>query len=207
MDLPKDTKENLPSGSVLTENSTGFHNGFYYSFWSDTPGAVTMTLEEAGCYSSQWSGVNNWVGGKGWNPGATRVVSYEADFQPDGNSYLALYGWTRDPLIEYYVVDAWGSWRPPDGTAAGFLESDGGEYDIYTTIRENQPSIEGIRTFTQFWSVRRSKQTSGIITIKNHFDAWASFGMKLGTHDYQLMATEGYQSKGRSRIIVREVSL
>ncbi len=196
----------MSKGTLLKYSTQGNKDGYFHSFWTDTHGKVTMTLEGDGVYSCEWNGVNNWVGGTGWKPGATRVVAYESDYKPEGNSYLALYGWTRNPLIEYYVVEAWGSWRPPGGSPVGMVESDGGVYDIYTTQRVNQPSIEGTRTFTQFWSVRRSKQTSGIITIKNHFDAWEAFGMKLGRHDYQIMATEGYQSAGRARVSVREVT-
>ena len=56
-----------------TPSSTGTNNGFYYSFWTDGGGQVTYTNGAAGSYSVQWSGNNgNWVGGKGWNPGARR---------------------------------------------------------------------------------------------------------------------------------------
>ena len=56
-----------------TPNSTGNNNGFYYSFWSDGQGQVTYTNGAAGQYSVQWSGNRgNFVGGKGWNPGAAR---------------------------------------------------------------------------------------------------------------------------------------
>ena len=55
-----------------TPSSTGTHNGFYYSFWTDGLADVTYTNEAAGKYSVTWSGDGNWVGGKGWGTGSAR---------------------------------------------------------------------------------------------------------------------------------------
>jgi endo-1,4-beta-xylanase len=35
-----------------------------------------------------------------------------------------------------------------------------------------------------------------------HFRAWEQSGLKLGTHDYQIVATEGYFSSGSATITV-----
>lgn len=134
-----------------------------------------------------------------------RVVTWTGEFNPQGNGYLCLYGWTRNPLIEYYVVEAFGTYNPGDGLDyQGSFESDGSTYDFYTGERINQPSIDGDTTFTQFFSIRRDQRTSGTVNFGNHVQAWANAGMNLGSdHYYQILATEGYQSSGSSRIYIQ----
>lgn len=195
------------TAQTICSSQTGTDDGYFYTHWTDGGGSACMTLGSDGNYSYSWSNTGNFVGGKGWSTGSSsRIIGYNAGvYSPSGNSYLCLYGWTTDPLVEYYVVDSWGSWRPPGATAQGTVTTDGGTYDLYRTQRVNQPSIIGTATFYQYWSVRRSKRSTGsnnTITFQNHVNAWANQGWNLGNHNYQVMATEGYQSSGSSNVTV-----
>ncbi|KAJ4413932.1 hypothetical protein N0V82_008237 [Gnomoniopsis sp. IMI 355080] len=189
-----------------TATGQGTSNGFFYSNWNDGSGSVTYNNGAAGQYSVSWQNAGNLVVGKGWATGTEEPITYTGTWDNgDVNSYLSLYGWTKSPLVEYYIVENFGSYNPSSASDAkkmGTVESDGSTYDIYETQRVNQPSISGTATFNQYWSIRQDKRVGGTITTKNHFDAWAKAGMTLGTHDYQIVAVEGYQSSGSADITV-----
>ncbi len=199
-----------PEEQVCT-NRTGSHNGFFFTFWK-SGGDACMILGEQGHYAAQYrlAAGENLVVGKGWRIGSvTRKVGYRVTrFEAGSNSYLALYGWSKDPLVETYVVESWGSGFTPPGDAAqalGTVHSDGGTYTIYRTERVQQPSIQGTATFFQYWSVRTAKRPMGgasTITFANHVAAWRALGLKLGTMDYQVLATEGFGSSGASDVTV-----
>jgi len=105
---------------VITENELGALDGYDYELRKDM-GTTEMTLNGGGTYSCQWEEINNalfrigrkYDCTKSWEDIGDIQVNYGADYYPVGNSYLCIYGWTREPLVEYYIVQSWGNWRPP----------------------------------------------------------------------------------------------
>lgn len=185
---------------AINTNKVGSQGGYTYEYWKDE-GTGKMTLGPKGEFSVTWSNIGNLLARKGLRPGSkNQIVTYAATYQPAGNSYLGVYGWLTNPLVEYYIVDSWGSWRPPGGTSVGVINSDDGTYDLYQTQRINQPSIQGLATFYQYWSVRTSKRTSGTVTVANHLRAWKSKGWVVGEMHEVSLSVEGYQSSGTASV-------
>ncbi|RSM06710.1 hypothetical protein CEP52_005554 [Fusarium oligoseptatum] len=191
----------LKSTRAATPSSTATQEKSYHYWWTDSGRDVNFTSFDGGSYSIEWSEGANFIGGKGWNPGGPKKVKYSGTYSPNGNSYLALYGWTTNPLVEYYVVESFGNNDPSsDKEKKGEVTSDNGTYDIYISSRKNVSSLE--QTVKQYWSIRRERHINGTITTGNHFDAWARAGLELGSFEYMIMATEGHLSSGSASITV-----
>lgn len=200
MDTDTDIDTDWEAEQTVCDNEIGSQGGYTYEYWKDQ-GNGCMNLGPGGAFSIEWKNINNLLARKGVRPGSmNQIITYGADYQPNGNSYLCSYGWTTGPLVEYYIVDSWGSWRPPGGSPIGTVSSDGGKYDIYRTERVNQPSIQGTATFSQYWSVRKEQRESGTITVANHFYAWENAGMNMGNLYEVSMCVEGYRSSGAANV-------
>jgi len=168
-----------------------------YSTDYTTGGTVNYSPGSAGSYSVSFSSASDFVVGKGWNPGSASSIKFSGSFSAtSGTALLSVYGWTTNPLVEYYIVEDYTS--APVGTLKGTVSSDGGTYNIYESTRTNEPSIQGTSTFLQIKSVRTSTRSSGTVTTANHFAAWKNAGLTLGTYNLQVLATEGYNKASGS---------
>ncbi|KAK6441722.1 hypothetical protein LTR95_002055 [Oleoguttula sp. CCFEE 5521] len=177
--------------------------------WTNDYADVNFTTGANGVFNVKWNNPpgGNGVHGRGYNrPSNDIVVNYTGTFQTTGAAYLALYGWTRNPLVEYYVIEAMGNHNPSDNVSAtqyGCLQSDGGTYEVWEKKRTNAASIDGDHTnFEQYWSVRTTMHTGGQITLANHIAAWKAAGLLLGTQQYLDIAIESQQGAGSAVITV-----
>ena len=165
--------------------------------------------EGAGTYSGSWSNPGDFVIGLGWSTGTSnRAISFNGNYQSNQGSYYAVYGWLNNPLTEYYVVENY-SYDPctVSGTqVVGSVYSDGSSYKICKHTQYNQPSIQGTKTFGQYFSVRASKRNSGTVTLGNHFNAWKQYGFANGAanpdFNYQVFATEAFAGQGSVNVQV-----
>ena len=204
------------AATTISECEIGTQDGYDYELWKDS-GTTSMVLKDAGSFSCEWSDINNALFRKGkkfkegeqkpYDEMGTITIDYGCDYNPDGNSYLCVYGWSLDPLIEYYIVDSWGSWRPVQGKLKGTIEADGGTYEVYEAERVEQPSIQGTTTFKQYWSVRTEKKTAGTISVSEHFKAWEKLGLHLGSLYEVSLNVEGWQSSGSADVYKNVLSI
>ncbi|KAI1817295.1 concanavalin A-like lectin/glucanase domain-containing protein [Poronia punctata] len=200
----------LPWGQVEARQwGGGGGNGInsVQRWWNDFAD-VDFDIGDDGQFSVEWDDgfAGNFVVGRGYSPGRDMLVNYTAEFETDGAAYLALYGWTTNPLVEYYVIEAMGNHNPSDNrssTQYGCLESDDGIYEVWQKERINAPSIGGEHTdFQQYWSIRTTMRHGGTINTGNHFRAWEAAGLELGSHVYMDIVVEGQRGSGSADVTV-----
>jgi len=187
----------LTGGTQRTSaNAQGTAAGFSWSIWSNGT-AGTITTYSAPAFSASWNNSGDFLARLGleWgNSGKTfdQFGTISAQFAETktgtagGFSYVAIYGWSNNPCIEYYIIDD--SFNrmpvnPGNTTNKGTATIDGGTYTLYTrpTTGTGGSRCAGVNSWTQFYSVRQTARQCGQISITEHFKAWAAAGMTLGT--------------------------
>lgn len=185
----KETRTQGQNNSSVTGNvgSTPYH----YEIWYQG-GNNVMTYYDNGTYKASWSGTNDFLARVGFKYNEDKTYEQlgpiDAYFKwnkqgsAGGYNYIGVYGWTVNPLVEYYIVDDW--FNKPGanllGQKKGEFEVDGDVYEIWLNRRYNAPSIKGNSDFPQYFSVRKSNRSCGHIDVTAHFKKWEELGLKMG---------------------------
>jgi endo-1,4-beta-xylanase len=177
---------------------TGTNGGFFWSLYQEGGSANITFPNGGGNFQITYSGVNDVVGGKGWATGASRNIGYNVGSLSGSYNFVGIYGWTTNPLIEYYVAE---KGNVSGGTSFGSVSSDGHSYSCTKFQRVNAPSIIGTATFWQYkdnWGGAPTGQNR-VVTMANHINNWRSRGGQgFGSHNYQILALEAFSNKSGS---------
>jgi len=179
---------------TITTNLIQNINGWDVETWADSRGGQVLNMElyTDGTFDGRWTNSYNTLVRTGKKFSSSQTISglgsaadqislrYDVSnfSSTNGATYMCVYGWTRNQMTEWYIVDDWRHWHPPTNNSNGYrnlgtVTSDGGTYDIIVAVRDQQPSIDGTRTFLQIFSIRRTTRTSGTINVSAHFNRWA----------------------------------
>ena len=197
IDACKDQMGHEGSGKVDNgrdnQSATGKvgNSPYHYEIWYQG-GNNSMTSYDNGTFTAKWSGTNDFLARVGFKYNEDKshedlgpidaYFNWKKSGNAGGYNYIGIYGWTVDPLVEYYIVDDWFSEPGPNllGQKKGEFTVDGATYEIYQNQRNNAPSIKGNATFPQYFSKRKGARSCGHIDISAHFKKWESLGMKMG---------------------------
>ena len=205
----------LVDGTVFTSNSGGNvplgDSPYGYEMWTeagDNNRLIWYGANQGGgaAFRTEWNNPIIYLGRVGyfWDEGKpyTDYKNVYCDFNytrsangtAGGYSYIGIYGWSKDPMIEWYIVDDWfgeGIIGPEimgnSTTKKGECVVDGATYFIYEAIRPaGSGNIEGSNEpFPQFFSIRQTRRRCGTFSITEHFKEWEKLGMVLGKNIYE----------------------
>ena len=172
----------------------GVDAGQSWFMWYDgSNGCMTPFEGYGGAFRANWNNSGDFLARMGLFFDQTRTheqigelyaeLAFTRTGSAGGFSYLGVYGWSTNPLVEYYIVEDSFNNAPatPFNTQQrGTFTVDGSQYRIFTGQRNNVPSIVGTANFVQVFSVRQSPRNCGRVSVSQHFRQWESLGIDLG---------------------------
>ena len=143
-------------------------------------------------------------------PPISRISSSTASFSyygdAHGDCFVGLHGWMQGNLCEYYIIDYYNGELPVgDAEFVNTVDIGGIKYDVYKGMKQDAPSIEGVRTFPVYYSVRSEQEhkydtvdSSFYCNVISHFRHWEASGLELGErlYDVSIIADCGNGSNG-----------
>jgi len=211
----------LSGGTTYTDSKREKlpNSPYTYEIWTEAGGGNTVTWygPNAGggaAFRATWNGAStDFLGRIGFHYGnggtfsSYNYVYADYNYTRSGNntggsySYIGLYGWTANSVVEWYIVEDWygnGILNSTGilGTEKGsFTASTGATYKIYKNTRPAGSGCVGCngQAFPQYFSVRQransdpSKPMCGTVYVQEHFEAFEKYNdMKMGTSMYEI---------------------
>lgn len=222
----KDSQEDFPSNSLSTVTQmesgdggntlaargagTGSDHGYFFSMYN-VGGSADISFPNANQYAGNfqisYSGCDDVVGGKGWQTGNGRTINYNVGSLSGGRDFVGVYGWTRSPLIEYYVVESGKTpynYSGPSGQEYGYkinnVTVDGHNYEFSVHLRKNGDNITGVKQdFWQYIDNWGGQNFNGnkSINMQGHINNWNAKHPhgSLSNYDYQVFGVEDFSRR------------
>ena len=138
--------------SSLVVNAADFEesveiDGYTYDVWNQNyTGEYKYENTANNGFDTSWDDIYNYCVYKGKSYERNTVsalnvneykIEYDIDAILNGSDILGVHGWLSFPMTELYIVEAWGTWRPPGESekSKGTVTVDDKKYDIYMTIK------------------------------------------------------------------------
>jgi len=188
----------MPSGGTkhLENNSQGEASNLTWSFWENGTGA-SMTSFPTAAFSASWGPNSGDVLariGLAWGDNGRTYDQYgtitaqfaETKLGSAGSySYIGIYGRTIYPCVEFYIVDdSYDAMpiKPFVSSNVGSAKIDGETYTFWVSAMAGTDG-SGCRAsgWSQYHSVRQTARACGQISVTEHFSAWRTVGMSLGS--------------------------
>jgi len=194
-------------------------NGYDYEYWKNSGNGKMIITSNAnnGSFVCEWSNSSNILfrsGKKFIDRDKTHSqlgdlsLQFDVSYDSSGSAYICVYGWTVDPLVEWYIIEHYtGTKFMGDDMLAGTVKADGCDYQLYHTSTTNRPSIIGINNFEQYWSIRTFGRYTGTLDISKHFRAWEEHGLKMGKVTEIALNVESFMSSGNAIVKTNILSI
>ncbi|HTV17354.1 MAG TPA: glycoside hydrolase family 11 protein, partial [Polyangiaceae bacterium] len=147
-------------------NASGREDGQSWFMWYSGSNGCMTTFDDRAAFKATWNNSGDFLARMGLAFDETKTFDQYGTIGADlaftrsgsagGYSFIGIYGWSNDPLVEYYIVeDSYGNGpaTPYATQQRGTINVDGANYRVYTGTKTNQPSIHGTATFLQVFSV------------------------------------------------------
>jgi hypothetical protein len=170
---------NPVDGGRLRGYSSGSCGSYWYTHWT-AGGSANFSCNGSNGFSLSFSGAS-FVTGIGWSSGGSRSISFSGSCS-GCNWGPGVYGWQRNPLIEYYIGRSGGS-------SAGSYSCDGSSYTLNIDRRYGQPSIDGTSDFDQY---NCNGPRTGTKDMGCHFNGWRNLGKGGSSQDYMVVMVESW---------------
>lgn len=174
-----------------------YDDGSFLEGWNQYErGSYELTENADGGFSASWDGIYDCysMSGKQFDPPKEGWVfdkadlTYNAEIESTGIQFYGVYGRAPRSRTEFYVIEGWGSWRPPGGQGKMMdrpVEINGVQYDLYKSGRRAFSDYN--TTIIEYWSVRTENPFKegeknicrGTVSVAEHIRAWNKAGADL----------------------------